>query len=99
MTWEQRKDQQYYYRRRRVNGRVEAEYLGRGAVAELAACLDELEREYARLRAHQLKELRKSDTRLDREVQAATKNLQLLTSILLEAEGLHQPKGTWRHRR
>ena len=99
MTWEDRNGQKYYYRRRRVDGRVKAEYLGRGPFPETLARLDEAERERALLHAERMKQLRAIDQAIDREVRDATQQIQQLASILLEDEGLHQPKGTWRRKR
>lgn len=99
MTWENRKGQKYYYRRRRVEGRVVAEYFGQGPIAEMAAMADEMERDQAGLQAERWKQLRESDKALDQEVRAGLDQLQQLTAVLLEEEGFHQPKGTWRRKR
>ncbi|PNW27646.1 UNVERIFIED_CONTAM: hypothetical protein BEN50_21270 [Euhalothece sp. KZN 001] len=99
MSWEQRKDQAYYYRRRRVDGRVVAEYLGRGPHAELAATLDQLERAVAVADAERLRLARERDQLLDQMLGEHLDQLQGATSILLANEGLHQPKGTWRRKR
>ena len=44
MPWEKRSNNRYYYRRRKVGGRVIAEYVGSGVLADLAAYLDDLNR-------------------------------------------------------
>jgi hypothetical protein len=44
MAWETRGNQRYYYRARKVNGRVIKEYVGTGAAAEAAAAEDEARR-------------------------------------------------------
>jgi hypothetical protein len=44
MSWETRGNPTYYYRARKINGRVVKEYLGTGASAEAAAAEDEARR-------------------------------------------------------
>ena len=44
MGWEARGSRLYYFRYRKVDGRVTRQYLGAGAVAELAAAADALRR-------------------------------------------------------
>jgi hypothetical protein len=44
MGWEARGNRLYYFRYRKINGRVTREYLGAGAVAELAFAADRLRR-------------------------------------------------------
>jgi hypothetical protein len=44
MGWEPRGNGLYYFRYRKVNGRVTRQYLGAGPVAELAAAADSLRR-------------------------------------------------------
>ena len=45
MGWEQRGNNPYYYRARRINGRVVKEYVGTGASAEAAAAEDKARRQ------------------------------------------------------
>ena len=45
MSWETRGNKQYFYRRRKVNGRVVGQYLGKGYAAELMHLLTEYERQ------------------------------------------------------
>jgi hypothetical protein len=44
MGWEPRGNKFYYFRYRKLNGRVTRQYLGAGAVAELAAAADAVKR-------------------------------------------------------
>lgn len=89
----------YYTRSRRVNGRVLREYVGTGAVGELAALLDaeeRVEREAAR-------DLLMAEQSRARDVSGALRTLDLLTlqavADVLRGEGFHQHKGQWRRRR
>jgi hypothetical protein len=96
MAWERG----YYYRVRKVNGRVLRAYIGSGRLAELAAQVDALERKRRQTEAEQLRqEKAELDTLL-----AGLKTLAELTSLVaraaLLAAGFHQHKrGEWRAKR
>jgi hypothetical protein len=93
-------DRGYYYRARKVNGRVVREYVGRGEVAELAAQADaigradrEAEREARRAERAELEEL-------DAGVNELNQLADLLARAALLAAGYRQHKrGEWRKRR
>jgi hypothetical protein len=97
MSWERRKrGTQHYTRSKKINGRVEREYIGRGPEAEQAAAEDaarQAGREARRAQQHELERLDASIAELcalvDAQVQA-----HLLT------HGYHRPhRGEWRKRR
>jgi hypothetical protein len=44
MSWETRGNNRYYYRRRKVGGQIETEYIGSGTVADFIAKQDEHDR-------------------------------------------------------
>ena len=99
MAWETRRRNRYYYRSRRVDGKVRKEYVGTGADAELVAKADAAAIES---RDQERKELRG----IVENVQAANsmmKNLddavRVLTAGSLLAAGYHQHRGHWRKRR
>jgi hypothetical protein len=95
MGWERG----YYYRVRKVGGRVVREYVGTGRVAELAAQLDALE--------HDRREAEKAAGRaekarldaLDADVAALIDLTDLAAAAALRAAGFHQHKGQWRRKR
>lgn len=96
MAWESRhKRQRYYYRKRRVGGRVVSEYVGAGPAAMLIAEMDQIEREDTQeKRAEQLKMLAQD---LDIN-QTLDLTIHLAKAALLLA-GCHTHKGEWRYRR
>ena len=96
MAWERG----YYYRVRKVNSRVVREYIGTGAVAELIAQKDALERERRQLEALE-KRLEKEDLKaLDDELKAVNERTDLAAHAALLAAGFHLHKrGEWRRRR
>jgi hypothetical protein len=96
MGWERG----YYYRVRKVNGRVVREYVGAGEVAELAAQKDALDRERRRLEA--LEQSREKDDMkaLDVHLKVVSDRIDLAARAALLAAGFHQYKrGEWRRRR
>jgi hypothetical protein len=96
MGWERG----YYYRVRKVNGRVVREYVGTGRVAELAAQIDASERAE---RDRQRAAIRAERAALD-ALAAPFNEFDALAEVLaraaLLAAGYHQHKrGEWRKRR
>jgi hypothetical protein len=93
MGWERG----YYYRVRKVNGRVVRKYVGRGAAAELAAALDGLEREQRRRVATEQRREADSLAALDaalRAVAAATD--RAVRATLLAAGYRRHHRSEWR---
>jgi hypothetical protein len=96
MSW----DRGYYYRARKVNGRVVREYVGGGEVAELAARLDELERERREAERAARRAERAELDALDGPVNELCNLADLVARAALEAAGFRQHKrGEWRKRR
>jgi hypothetical protein len=90
----------YYYRVRKISGRVIREYIGTGRMAELVAELDRLEREKRRLDALDLRDEKAELAALDTEIRALVEMTDLAARIALLAAGYHQHKrGEWRKRR
>jgi hypothetical protein len=96
MAWERG----YYYRVRKVNGRVVRKYVGRGRLAELAAETDAIEREERRLSTLALRRDKAELAALDADMAALTEATDLVARAALLAAGYHQHKrGEWRKRR
>ncbi len=90
----------YYTRSKRVNGRVEREYWGRGKTGDLAARLHELERQ-PRLVEQEAKRARKAELdALDAPLNELSELADLLGRAALVVAGYHQHRrGEWRKRR
>jgi hypothetical protein len=93
-------DRGYYYRARKVNGRVVREYVGAGLAAQLAAQLDDRKRRQRQAqRAARRAEQAELDA-LDGPVNELCDLADLVARAALEAAGFHQHKrGEWRKRR
>jgi hypothetical protein len=101
VSWDKKsRGGKYYYRSRRVDGKSMKKYFGRGPVAELAARLDEREREDRRT---------EREERLVEQVRLAAADLafadarslvDLLVRTALILSGFHLHRGSeWRRRR
>ena len=96
MAWEQRRNgARYYYRSRRVDGKVHKEYFGRGPRAEQAA------KEDARRRAEK-KACRKRRQQFDDAIAPLAeveRRLEPLVAAALLTTGFYKHHGSWRRRR
>jgi hypothetical protein len=90
----------YYTRSKKVRGRVVREYVGTGRVAELAARMDELDRQQRRDDAREWREQKAELESLDDTLQELAELTDLLARAVLVAAGYRQHKrGEWRKRR
>jgi len=90
----------YYSRSKKVNGRVEREYIGTGSVGDLAAQLDALERQERQLAALALRNEKAALTTFDADLKALTRITDLVARAALVAAGYRQHnRGEWRRRR
>jgi hypothetical protein len=97
MGWDKRR---YYTRSKKVNGRVLREYIGTGAVADMVAKHDAIEREKREAeRADRRAEQAELDA-LDAPLHELNKLADLLARVALVAAGFRQHhRGEWRKRR
>jgi hypothetical protein len=95
MSWEQRGNRRYYYRKRREGDRVISEYVGAGELAETAVAIDALEREIRRAERQRRAERRALDAQIDEVCDL----IRALTFAELLVSGYHTHKGQWRRRR
>jgi hypothetical protein len=97
MGWDRRG---YYYRVKRVNGRVVREYVGGGKVAELLAQMDELEREKKQVERAKEQAARDEDAARERPLEELVELTELLARAALRAAGYHRHKRCeWRKAR
>lgn len=90
----------YYYRARKVNGRVVREYVGTGEVARLAAMMDDVDRRQRENERSERKALQAEMQALDDAVERFDELAERLARAALQAAGFHRHKrGEWRRRR
>lgn len=96
MAWEKGR---YYTRSRKVNGRVIREYLGGGAVGELAAQLDVIEREQREYEREAWRVERKGIEEFDETIAKVCQMADMIARAAMLAAGFHRHRGEWRRRR
>jgi hypothetical protein len=97
MGWER---DRYYTRSKKVNGRVVREYVGTGTIGELAAQLDEIERDRREDQAAELRTVRAEQNKLAATLTDLNARCDLLTRAALIVAGYRQHKrGEWRKQR
>ena len=100
MGWETRRNRTYYYRSRKVGGRVIKEYIGAGPLAELAATQDAADRAERTAASAAKRSTRAELDAVDAPVDAFAATLESLTRARLLLAGYHRHHGgEWRRRR
>jgi hypothetical protein len=98
MGWD--KDGRYYTRSRRENGRVVREYVGGGMVGQLAAQLDDLERQKREIEGAARRAEQEEVEALDAQLSELDELVELVARAALAAAGYEQHKrGEWRKKR
>ena len=98
MGWEKRRNKFYYYRKKRVNGRVCSEYVGRGDVAQISVELIQDDQRDRKTEREARRCARQAEAEIDRQLATAEAALYAITDAKLSAEGYHKHKGQWRRR-
>jgi len=99
MGWEKRRGRKYFYRKRRIGGRVVSQYLGAGPAAEAAAAIDELERLAREEQRELLRQERERQRAIDEKADRACHLIRNLIYAALLLNGYHTHHGEWRKRR
>jgi len=100
MSWECRtRGGRYYTRSRRENGRIVREYVGTGAVAELAAEQDRLDRDRRDGERAERYQVLMDLEAAEAPIAVLHDDVELLAHGALLAAGFHQHRGQWRRRR
>lgn len=99
MGWEQRGNNRYYYRKRRIGRRVVSEYVGTGAAASLAEQRNRLARSRRDSRRQVAKDKRAEMDASEGELVALDKLISDLVSSILLTDGFHTHKREWRRKR
>jgi hypothetical protein len=100
MAWETRGNQSYYYRSRRVNGKVVKEYVGSGDLADSIAALEALDRQRGEMERSEAQAERREQAELEDEIEAYCRQVDDTLAEVLTALGYHRhDRGAWRRKR
>ncbi|MDP9472374.1 MAG: hypothetical protein M3Q71_17180 [Chloroflexota bacterium] len=100
MGWETRSGRRYYYRARKVNGRVVKDYMGAGPRAEIAALHDRWARQDRAATGKARRAERAELEAVDGELTDVDHAIEALTRATLVLAGYHRHhRGNWRRRR
>lgn len=99
MGWEKRGSGQYYYQKKRVNGRVVSQYVGSGILAEASQMLDQAEKGKRDLEKIEQQAEKERVAALDQAVDQNLVSIGELIESTLIAYGYHKVKGEWRKKR
>jgi hypothetical protein len=99
MGWEQRGNNQYYYKKEREGSRVKSVYVGRGEIAHMVSKLQSSSNDLEKLmRAKRLIEANKVD-HVERTLDRAIELTELFTQATLLVAGFHTHHRQWRRKR
>lgn len=99
MALEWRKGRAYYYKKRRINGRVVSQYVASGQTAQLFAQLDQLDQQDAGAAAAADQAQRGAQAADSAAVCEYSRLVRAIVRAALQESGYHQHKGTWRRKR
>lgn len=99
MGWEKRGNGQYYYRKKRVNGKVKSQYVGAGEFAHASQVLDQTDSALKALDNQEWQETKATDQAIDHAVDQHLESIQEAIEQTLQELGYRKVKGEWRKKR
>ena len=99
MVWVWHGGNRYYYRGKKINGKVVMEYVGKGIIGEIAEAEDLERRRLKADKQQRKKNIQQEETAIDQHLIKIEADLTVITSDLLKSAGFHKHRGQWRQRR
>jgi hypothetical protein len=99
VAWELRRGRKYYYRSRKVAGRVVREYVGAGEAAELAARLDAIAAEERQAQRRTIRASRTEFAEMERIIAPLNALVDECVAYVMIRDGFHLARGRWRKKR
>jgi hypothetical protein len=89
----------YYYKKKRVDGRVVSEYQGGGPIVEIVQHIEARDRAAKEAERARVKAERMSIAEIDKQIDDFSQMVDTLMAAELLSLGYHQHKRQWRRRR
>jgi hypothetical protein len=99
MGWKTINGRRYYYKSRRVGGRVETTYFGAGESSSLIAQLDAYERLGRAVERWAEREQREESDAEEEAVAEWFDGVQAVADVAMAEAGFHKHRGQWRRKR
>lgn len=100
MAWKTRPSgRRYYYRKRKVAGKVVTEYVGSGCHAELAAINDRQVRDRRAAQQAEERSMQERQDAIDEEIDSLVELTRALVGTALLLSGYRQHRRQWRKQR
>ncbi len=99
MAWEARGNNTYYYRKKRLAGKVMSQYVGRGPMAQEIALMDAAARKERYNKVMNIRQQIEEFGSFDRQVSQVSLLVNQAVAGFLIITGFHKHRGQWRRRR
>src|SRR4051812_22447946 len=99
MGWKTINGRRYYYKSRRVGGRIETTYFGAGGPASIMAELDAIDRLEKAAELWARREERQESDAEEKAVADWFGGVQALADAAMAEAGFHKHRGQWRRKR
>ena len=94
-----KRDNRYYYRKRRVGRRVVSEYVGSGLIAEKVSEQDEMDRQQRMRDRKSFENLKVDNKKMDDDLDSLIDVTRAYIRVSFLLSGFHPHKGQWRKKR
>lgn len=99
MAWEERGNNKYYYRKKKIDGRVISEYVGRGVRAQKIALIDLTMRKDRKEERRNIRQQKEKFCLFNNQVIQMSSLVNQMVGGFLIISGFHKHKGQWRRKR
>ena len=99
MAWEPRGNNIYYYRKKRIDGKVISEYVGKGVRAQKIASMYLAVKEKKKKEDDNIRQQKKQFYLLNNQIIQMSLLSDQMVGYFLTTAGFHKHKGQWRRRR
>lgn len=99
MAWESRGNRSYFYKKKRVGGKIKSVYIGAGDYAMLSHELEDARRNEAKIEKEKQQRRRTKTETIDEQINEISALNQSLVNSLFLLNGFYPHKRQWRKKR